>query len=247
MLTREEEEHLGLEIAEHRERIRRWLRARPRLVRHALEGLGRGVVHPEEDFREREALVVLNHARGKLQTMSRRQRGRKTLRKLVADLEREMETYRELRDRMMTANVRLVMTLARRYRHPTLSFLDLVQEKSASCGPSRVRTDAQHQVQHVCRLVNLATDARAADCQGLDDPRSVHWNQLRRSWAARRRQRGPGDPDSVAGGLAGASRRYAIGFRISSDRAARRRRSALGHDSRRRPQRSGRRRDRGLE
>jgi len=88
LLTREQEESLGLEIAIHRERIRGWLRARPRLVREALEGLGRGVVHPEEDFREREALIVLNYARGKLKRLSRRQRGRKTLGRFVADLER---------------------------------------------------------------------------------------------------------------------------------------------------------------
>ena len=201
LLTREEEESLGLKIAEHRERIRRWLRERPRLVRDALEGLGRGVVHPEEDFREREALIVLNHARRKLKGMARAQRGRKTLRKLVVDLEREMATYRELRDRMMTANVRLVMTLARRYRHPTLSFLDLVQEGMLGLmraiekyEPTRNIKFSTYAVWWIWQQIS-----RAADCQGSMIRTPVHWNQLRRK-LGRNAAAGDsaGDADTVA-------------------------------------------------
>ena len=201
LLTREEEESLGLEIAIHRERIRSWLRARPRLVREALEGLGRGVVHPEEDFREREALIVLNYARGKLKRLSRRQRGRKTLGRFVTDLEREMATYRELRDHMMTANVRLVMTLARRYRHPTLSFLDLVQEGMLGLmraiekyEPTRNIKFSTYAVWWIWQQIS-----RAADCQGSMIRTPVHWNQLRRKLGRNAAvSEGPGDPDSVA-------------------------------------------------
>jgi RNA polymerase primary sigma factor len=201
LLTREQEESLGLKIAYHRERIRRWLRERPRLVRDALAGIGRGVVHPEEDFREREALIVLNHARNKLKAMARRQRGRKTLRKFVADLEQEMEIYRELRDQMMTANVRLVMTLSRRYRHPTLSFLDLVQEGMLGLmraiekyEPTRNIKFSTYAVWWIWQQIS-----RAADCQGSMIRTPVHWNQLRRKLGRNAASgEGAGDPQLVA-------------------------------------------------
>lgn len=182
LLTREEEESLAGAIAERRSRILKLLRARPRLVAEALRGAGRGVVHPDEDFREREVLIILTHARRKLRAMRRAQRGRKTLSLFVTALTREIGAYRELRDRMMTANVRLVMTLARRYRHPTLSYLDLVQEGVLGL----MRAVEKYEP---CRGIKFSTYAvwwiwqqisRAADCQGAMIRTPVHWNQLRR-------------------------------------------------------------------
>jgi len=72
LLSRQDEETLGLAIAERRGRILKLLRGRPRLVADALQDVGRGLVHPEEDFREREALTVLTHTRQRLKAMSRR-------------------------------------------------------------------------------------------------------------------------------------------------------------------------------
>jgi hypothetical protein len=62
MLTREDEEALGLEIAVQRRRILTLLRGHRRLVAAALRDVGRGLVHPDADFREREALTVLTYA-----------------------------------------------------------------------------------------------------------------------------------------------------------------------------------------
>ena len=193
LLTREEEAALGGEISAHRARILKLLRKHPRLVGQALENVGRGLVHPEEDFREREALTVLTYARRRLHGMRRNQRGRKTLREFVNVLEREMNAYRRFRDRMMTANVRLVMTLARRYRHPTLSYLDLVQEGILGLmravekfEPSRGIKFSTYAVWWIWQQIS-----RAADCQGAMIRTPVHWNQMRRklgrtSWQAER-------------------------------------------------------------
>jgi RNA polymerase primary sigma factor len=195
LLTREEEEDLAVEIAAHRIRILKLLRAQRRLVANALEGVGRGVVHPDDDFREREALVVLAHAGRALRTMRRTQRGRKTLAAFVTSLGREMAVYRGLRDRMMTANVRLVMTMARRYHHPTLSYLDLVQEGVLGL----MRAVEKYEP---CRGIKFSTYAvwwiwqqisRAADCQGAMIRTPVHWNQLRRKLG---RAAGPVERDS---------------------------------------------------
>jgi len=195
LLTREEEESLAQEIADRRTRILKLLRGRRRLVTEALQGAGRGVVHPDEDFREREALIVLNHARRVLRAMRRGQRGRKTVSIFVSALGHELGRYRTVRDRMMTANVRLVMTLARRYHHPTLSYLDLVQEGVLGL----MRAVEKYEP---CRGIKFGTYAvwwiwqqisRAADCQGALIRTPVHWNQFRRKIG---RTAGPAERDS---------------------------------------------------
>jgi RNA polymerase primary sigma factor len=194
LLTREEEEALGAAIVRQRRRVRGVLRGRRRLVAAALRDAGRGVVHPDRDFREREALTVLTYARRQLALMPRTQRGRKVLREFVAALERELAAYRALRDRMMTANVRLVMTLARRYRHPTLSYLDLVQEGALGLmravekyEPSRGIKFSTYAVWWIWQQIS-----RAADCQGAMIRTPVHWNQFRRKLG-----RVPSSPDAT--------------------------------------------------
>lgn len=197
LLTRPEEESLGVEIARRRSRILRLLRGRRRVVSEALSEVGRGVVHPDQDFREREALVILRHARRKLDRLPRTQRGRKALRKFVEELGQELERYRQVRDRMMTANVRLVMTLARRYRHPTLTYLDLVQEGVLGL----MRAVEKYEP---CRGIKFSTYAvwwiwqqisRAADCQGAMIRTPVHWNQFRRK-LGRTAHQGEGESDA---------------------------------------------------
>jgi RNA polymerase primary sigma factor len=148
------------------------------------------VVHPDEDFREREALAVLTHARARLRAMRRAQRGQKTLKRFVESLERELAVYRQLRDRMMTANVRLVMTLAGRYRHPTLSYLDLVQEGILGLmravekyEPARGIKFGTYAVWWIWQQIS-----RAADCQGAMIRTPVHWNQMRRKLGRASRQ-----------------------------------------------------------
>src|SRR5512140_1296562 len=54
MLTREEEQVIARGIVRTRNRMRRLLRRYPRLVAAALPEHGRSVIHPADDFRERE-------------------------------------------------------------------------------------------------------------------------------------------------------------------------------------------------
>lgn len=182
LLSRQDEEKLGTAIVQSRTRILRLLRNQRRLIADALQDVGRGVVHPDDDFREREALAVLTYSRQRLKTMGRTRRGRKALREFVVALDRDLDVYRALRDRMMTANVRLVMTLARRYRHPTLSYLDLVQEGVLGLmravekyEPSRGIKFSTYAVWWIWQQIS-----RAADCQGAMIRTPVHWNQFRR-------------------------------------------------------------------
>ena len=94
------------------------------MVRRALQPLGKGAIDPTEGFREQEAVCILEAARAE----SRRPLKGRSLRGFISRFEKELPAYRGLRDRMLGSNLRLVISLARRYNHPTLSQLDLIQE-----------------------------------------------------------------------------------------------------------------------
>jgi len=185
VLTRAEEQALTRKIARARQRIRTILRRARRLTRAALADGGRGVVAPEQDFRERETLAILNYTERALQEPRLARAlgyGRKELRALFAELSAALAEYRTLRDQMVRANVRLVSVLARRYRHPTLSFLDLFQEGTIGLLRAVEKYDPE-------RNIKFSTYAtwwiwqqlgRAADTQGALIRTPVHWNQLRR-------------------------------------------------------------------
>jgi len=188
LLTATEEAALARRIVRARRRVRALLRRFPRLTRHALARAGRGVVRPEQDFREREAVAILEHAHRLLGDAP----GRRTLalrlpvvRQFCADLGAALAEYRTVRDEMIRANVRLVSVLARRYRHPTLTYLDLFQEGAIGLFRAVEKYDP-------ARAVKFSTYAtwwiwqqlgRAADTQGALIRTPVHWNQFRRRHA----------------------------------------------------------------
>lgn len=185
LLSRAEEEVLARQITRARLRIRRLLRGARRLSRAALGAGGRGVVRPEQDFREREAVAILRHAEQALESRTPTATAgmaRPQLRAFVRELRAALDAYRALRDQMVRANVRLVATLARRYHHPTLTFLDLFQEGTFGL----MRAVEKYQP---ARGVKFSTYAswwiwqqlgRTADMQGDLIRTPVHWNQLRR-------------------------------------------------------------------
>lgn len=185
LLSCDEECALTRRLALARARVRAIMRRAPRLVAAALAGAGRGVVRPERDFREREVLVVLRAAERALASRAGgRASGvpRATLVRQIAALRVALAEYRELRDRMMQANVRLVARLARRYRHPTLTFLDLFQEGTFGL----LRAVEKYEP---ARGIKFSTYAswwiwqqlgRSADQCGALIRTPVHWNQMRR-------------------------------------------------------------------
>ena len=185
VLTRPEEEALARRIAGARKRIRAILRRARRVTRAALADAGRGVVLPDEDFRERETVTILQYAvaaAGDVRLARAVGLGRKELRAFVAELSAALDDYRLVRDLMLRANVRLVNVLARRYRHPSLSFLDLFQEGTIGLLRAIEKYDPE-------RNIKFSTYAtwwiwqqlgRSADTQGSLIRTPVHWNQLRR-------------------------------------------------------------------
>lgn len=185
LLSRSEEEALARRIVRARARIRLMLRGVRRLSRLALAHAGRGVVRPERDFREREALSILRYAEHALRSAAGvRATGmdRARLTQFVRQLRAALDDYRQLRDEMVRANIRLVAMLARRYHHPTLTFLDLFQEGTFGL----LRAVEKYEP---TRGVKFSTYAswwiwqqlgRTADTQGSLIRTPVHWNQLRR-------------------------------------------------------------------
>jgi RNA polymerase primary sigma factor len=204
LLTRADEEALAKQIVRARKRVRAILRRSRRLAHAALADAGRGVVLPEQDFREREAIAILQYAQMALSSAAAVRAigmNRRVLKAYVAELEVALEEYREVRDRMVRANVRLVAMLARRYHHPTLTFLDLFQEGTLGL----LRAVEKYEP---ARQVKFSTYAswwiwqqlgRTADTQGALIRTPVHWNQLRRRIG--RSQDGGEDNDSTMRGL----------------------------------------------
>jgi len=185
VLTRDEEIALARQIVAARTRVHRFLKRARRVTTAALAAQRRGIVLPEQDFREREAVMILEFARAAAR-MRRVPKelvmDRPALKAFVGGLAAALEAYRELRDEMVRSNVRLVTVIARRYRHPTLSFLDLFQEGTIGL----IRAVEKYDPERNIRFSTYATWwiwqqlGRAADTQGALIRTPVHWNQLRR-------------------------------------------------------------------
>jgi RNA polymerase primary sigma factor len=185
LLSREEELAITRQLVRARGRIRRLLRRFPRLVSAALPTHGRSVVYPSDDFRERETVAVLDFARQVLRSRRRidvRFSTRLRLREFVTALEGELKEYRTLRDRMITANLRLVISFAKRYRRAGVSFLDMVQEGTLGLIRAVEKYDPVKEVKFGTYAVWWIWQqiGRAGDVHGGVIRTPVHWNQLRR-------------------------------------------------------------------
>lgn len=206
VLSRAEEETLARQIVAARKRVHRQLRAARRLSRAALADFGRGVVLPEQDFREREAIAILQFAEEQLRLPPRSKQaatvglGRRELRAFVRDLSAALADYRVVRDQMVQANVRLVMVLARRHRHPSLTFLDLVQEGMLGLIRAVEKYEPGRNVKFSTYAVYWIWQqmARAADTLGELIRTPVHWNQMRRRVG--RETQGPAERNATAAG-----------------------------------------------
>ena len=185
MLAPEEEQTIARAIVRSRNRIRRLLRRVPRLTTAALPKHGRSVIRPSDDFRERETVMILEFARRLLRSRRRsdlQMVSRMRLRELVRALEAELKTYRKLRDRMIEANLRLVISFAKRYRRTGVSFLDMVQEGTLGLVRAVEKYDPVKEVKFGTYAVWWIWQqiGRAGDIHGGLIRTPVHWNQLRR-------------------------------------------------------------------
>ena len=185
MLTREEEIAIARGIVRSRNRMRRLLRRFPRVVTAALPAHGRSVIHPSDDFRERETVTVLEFARRLLRSRRRadlRFGTRMRVREFVTALDSELKEYRRLRDRMIEANLRLVISFAKRYRRTGVSFLDMVQEGTLGLIRAVEKYDPVKEVKFGTYAVWWIWQqiGRAGDIHGGLIRTPVHWNQLRR-------------------------------------------------------------------
>jgi RNA polymerase primary sigma factor len=185
LLTREEELATARGLVRSRNRIRRMLRRFPRLISAALPAHGRSVIHPADDFRERETVMVLEFAQRLLRSrrrMDTRFGTRLRLRELVRALEGELKEYRKLRDHMIQANLRLVISFAKRYRRTGVSFLDMVQEGTLGLIRAVEKYDPVKEVKFGTYAVWWIWQqiGRAGDMHGGLIRTPVHWNQLRR-------------------------------------------------------------------
>jgi RNA polymerase primary sigma factor len=185
MLLPEEEQALARSIVRARNSIRRLLRRVPRLTAAALPSHGRSVIRPSDDFRERETVLVLEYARRLLRSRRRADLQlvtRLRVREFVRTLETQLREYRQLRDRMIQANLRLVISFAKRYRRPGVSFLDMVQEGTLGLIRAVEKYDPAKEVKFGTYAVWWIWQqiGRAGDMQGGLIRTPVHWNQLRR-------------------------------------------------------------------
>jgi len=185
LLTPEEEQAIARAIVRSRNRIRRLLRRFPRLTSAALPKHGRSVIRPNDDFRERETVMILDYARRLLRSRRRLEpqiASRLRLREFVEAVDRELATYRRLRDRMLEANLRLVISFAKRYRRAGVSFLDMVQEGTLGLIRAVEKYDPVKEVKFGTYAVWWIWQqiGRAGDVHGGLIRTPVHWNQLRR-------------------------------------------------------------------
>lgn len=185
VLQRDEEEELAGAVCVAREHLRSLLLAAPALIDAALAPFGHRVVRPEEDFREREAVLVVQFARDqhKRPKPAADLGWRKAdLRHWLAKAEPALTQYRAVRDRMVQSNIRLVNALARRYKGGALPHLDLVQEGVLGL----MRAVEKYEPSRNVRFSTYATWwiwqalGRSADTHGSLVRTPVHWGQLRR-------------------------------------------------------------------
>jgi RNA polymerase sigma factor (sigma-70 family) len=185
LLDPSEEVELARRVARARSRIQRLLGRARSLCRAALDDAGRGALMPDDGFREREAVAVLRLAR-RLSRTAHPERAvrlsRTALRTFAKELSTALDEYRVLRDRMLQANIRLVGALARKYDHPSLGYLDFVQEGALGLVRAIEKYEPDRQVKFATYAVFWIRQhmSRFADNHGALIRSPVHWSQLRR-------------------------------------------------------------------
>ncbi len=204
LLDREEERKLTREISDARERVRKLLDEHRKIVDATLYERGRGVIDPKEEFREREILLVADRAKSLARRSTRLEKARaeqsalaktraernriaKELQKEVVtrfakDLSSRLRIYREARDQMLRANLRLVAAIARKHARRGLPLPDLIQEGTLGLLRAVEKFDPAKDIKFSTYAVWWIWQYIA---RSIDNDRSVvrtpvHWHELRR-------------------------------------------------------------------
>jgi len=74
----------------------------------------------------RNSLIGIHHARKEL--TSKFQNDNSNIREVLGYINENLKDYHESKNKMFTSNLRLVISIAKRYKNPFLQFLDLIQE-----------------------------------------------------------------------------------------------------------------------
>lgn len=192
-LAKEDEQRLGFELEAVRNALRLLLqRAAP--THDGSEILADN----NDDFRE--SLVVAAIQRLRNQATSRaaaRSRGRRhpstdaehaaerraALLELADELDAQLGVYRQLRDLVIEANLRVVAAIARRYRHSDVPITDLMQEGTFGLMRAIEKWDPAREVRFVTYAAHWVrqTIALAADAQAELVRTPAHWIRERRA------------------------------------------------------------------
>ena len=187
LLDREEERKLTREISDAREKVRKLLAmtANAPIVTATLFERGRGVIHPAEEFREREILLVAERARRLARSPSKLREAklsRATVATFAKDLNSRLNKYRDARDQMLRANLRLVAAIARKHARRGLPLPDLIQEGTLGLLRAVEKFDPAKDIKFSTYAVWWIWQYIA---RSIDNDRSVvrtpvHWHELRR-------------------------------------------------------------------
>lgn len=180
LLTREEEVAIGRRLVQARAVLLALQAETPEPIRRRITQDG----DETHGFREREMLRLLERSERAVANLPGRldEAGAQAVRDFRERLSSAVAAYRVDRDRLLEANLRLVLSLGRRYRRNGVPFLDLVQEGTLGLIRAVEKYDPDRDVRFGTYAVWWIWQqiGRAGDLNAGIIRTPLHWNQIRR-------------------------------------------------------------------